>query len=149
MKIPDPDRVEKNKIKFLAAMYELANEAKRDPLLFSPHARMIGERCGFDETDTDRIETDLKADGLIQYTGGGPLCCLTKDGRDFLEEHLFNKTAKGKFRTVTSKSKELARTGVSKLLVYLSGLISGWATAAGAIYFRPILDSFKHWLGMK
>jgi hypothetical protein len=147
--VTDPNRIEKNRIRFLEALYQLATESGHDPLQVAPLANVIGERAKLDASETRRAHTDLKADGLIRYMASGPLCCLTKKGREFIEEHLFKKTARGKMRAVKEKSKILAKAGASKAVVYFGGLMSGWISAAGAFYFRPILDAVKHWVGLK
>lgn len=145
MNVTDPEQVRKDKTKFLVALLEMCQEANQDPMSCCPHADEIGERCGFDKEYNGLIYMDLMHENLIWFMATGPLCCLRPEGRDQAEQHLFDNSAKGKVRSVTSKSTELAKTGISKAAVLVWTAIGGTVGTIVLLYFKRILK----WLGIE
>src|SRR5947209_4406712 len=94
----DVEKHEKDRQKFLAALYELAAEVRReqlggvpDPTVGGAHAYAAAERAGIGRPDALRIMMELKEDGQVDTHGGGndtgPYMSLTRGGVEVAENY--------------------------------------------------------------
>jgi hypothetical protein len=94
----DVELHEKNKLKFLEALYNFAQEQigghanSGDPALIGELEAEIGKRTGLTRQQAERINAELEREGKTEYMGAvgsdGPIICLTREGLSYIEHYL-------------------------------------------------------------
>jgi hypothetical protein len=156
MKI-DLEKLQENRLKFLAALYEIANDhvEKNQPpggiICVGKCESVIGERAGLTRQETDQVATEVLHFGLATAQSAtsplGPSFSLTHEGCRVAQEYLYEKTPLAKRRKNVGAIKEKSAEGAASLLkesakwigVYLAGLLSGTQGATVIKWVKELL----------
>jgi hypothetical protein len=155
--VVDLERIKENRLKFLAALYEIAaeNVAKENVhggiTLVLAYEAVIGERAGLTRQEADQIGTDLLHEKIVNGCSGdgvnGPQLNLTHEGKRLVEEYLYEKSFLAKRRKWKAWLKEKSASGAGSMMKeagkWLGGIVIG---AAGASYGPVIMKLVKELL---
>jgi hypothetical protein len=155
----DVEKIEENRLKFLAALHEIAsehlekNEVPGGIVCIGEGMWVIGERAGLTRQETDRVSTDLLKTGLVIVQSAidakGPSFTLTSEGCQAAEDYIYEKSSLGKRRMIGGILKEKAVAvlvaAFGKLGSWIGGILIG---AFGATYGTPLLRWIKSLFGM-
>jgi hypothetical protein len=158
--VPDVEKIEENRLKFPAALYEIASEylATNDVpggiICISDGMWVIGDRAGLTRQETDHATNDLlKSPLVIAQTAideTGPRFSLTQEGCRVAEQYLYEKSSLAKRRKFVGAIKEKSAAGAASILKeagkWLGGIVIG---AAGATYGSAITEWVKEMLSIK
>jgi DNA-binding MarR family transcriptional regulator len=158
--VPDVEKIEKNRLKFLTVLYETASEYAAtndvpDGLIGVGEGMwVIGERAGLTRPEADRASTELEDAGLLSVMSAvdssGPRYSLTLEGCRIAEKHLYEKSSLAKGRKIVGSIKEKSAAGAASILKeagkWLGGIVIG---AAGASYAPMVTKWVKGLLGIK
>jgi hypothetical protein len=150
----DIEKHEENRMKFLAALYDIATEydgGKSAITSVYEYESVIGGRAGLMARESDRIGSELEEDGLLEITSGddrGPHVSLTSLGCQTAEAYLYEKSPLAKRRKlkawVKTKAAEAAQIGAGKLLGWLGAVI---VASIGIVKIESIARAIRHLLG--
>lgn len=158
--VPDVEKIEENRRKFLAALYEIAtdhvekNEVPGGIICVGEGMWVIGERAGLTRQETDHASTDLLATDLVNAQSAvderGPSFSLTAEGCRVAEQYLYEKSSLAKRRKIVGAIKEHSAAGAMSILKeagkWVGGIVIG---AVGVTYGPAITKMVKELLGLK
>jgi len=141
--VVDIKKHEKKRMAFLGALYEIAQEhiksdnETNDPIDVLELRKVIGQRAGLTDPDSERFGSELKRQGMLDSPDwnddliNGPLYSLTQYGLEEIENHLYEKSRLAAGRKAKSwlldSGKELAKSVWSKALAGFGVLLATWA----------------------
>jgi DNA-binding MarR family transcriptional regulator len=156
--VPDVEKIEENRLKFLTVLYEIANEYVAtndvpDSLIGVGEGMWaIGERAGLTRPEADRASTELEESGLVSVTSAVDDSCprytLTLEGCRVAEKHLYEKSSLAKRRKIVGAIKEKSAAGAMSLMkegmklggTYLAGILTGAYGPALTKWVKEMLD---------
>jgi hypothetical protein len=141
----DVEKIKANRMKFLAALYEIAAEHLEKHAVaggitcIREGMWIIGERAGLTRQETDDVTTALSESTLVLVqsatNNAGPTFCLTQEGCDVARTFLYEKSPLAKRRKFVGAIKDKSAAGTVSILKeagkWFGGVVIG---AVGASY---------------
>jgi hypothetical protein len=135
----DVEKTKDNRMKFLAALYEIAsehletNQAVGGIICIREGMWVIGERAGLTRRETDDVGTALSESNFVIVQSAtsdrGPTFCLTQEGCEIARTYLYEKSPLAKRRKLVAAIKEKSATGAVSILKeagkWLGGILIG------------------------
>ncbi len=152
----DVEKIKANRLKFLAALYEIAsehlekNEVPGGIICIGEGMWVIGERAGLTRQETDHASTELLDSSLVTAQSAtndkGPSFSLTQEGCRVAEQCLYEKSWLSKRRKIVGATKRTVAEGAVEALKKVGLIAIG---ALGATYGPPVVRWLKEMLEMK
>jgi hypothetical protein len=156
----DFEKIKENRLKFLAALYDIArehsekNEVAGGLTCIREGMWVIGERAGLTRHETDEVGTALSESNLVLVqsatSNAGPTFSLTQEGCEVARTYLYEKSPLAKRRKFVGAIKEKSAAGAVSILKeagkWLGGIVIG---AVGASCGPALTKLVKEFLGIK